>query len=421
MKNQTLKLFQIAYLLIFTLIIVYFNFIVDFDFGDDVRSKGEVLSWDLLVHYYNSWTSRIIPAFFQFYMVHHPGIFRITNSVIMVLTPIATWVLIDKNKKLGNLTLIVMLFLFYDYSKLRSAGIITTYTNYYWNLFANILYYICIRRCLNASRLFSIDLIFAVTVGVIACQMELAALANLIILCIFFIFEYTKKRTVNKRILFLVLVPFLSVLFIITCPGNFNRSVAENTWFPEFSSYSFVYKLYLGLSDTFLHYFNNKYYLLMIFLGALSVSVIQNNLSTSYVFLSLFCLAGVLFVRNSSDLIVRFSNVSNVKPYLFLMFLMCFCCFVLFIIYKIYENNVSVFLLLTLVLLIGLMTRVAIGFTPTLYVPRTRTFTYCDYALLVVTYYIIKSSKSDLDELSPVFLTFLAYPYFISDLFTTSY
>ena len=416
MKTLTIKQFQIINLIIFSVIVCYFNFIAEFNFGDDVPSKSRPLNLDSIINAYLTWTGRIVPTILQFFLSQHPLVFRIANSMIMIGMPVATWILVDKNKKLSNLTLIVLLFMLYDYVEMRTAGLITTYSTYYWNLFANVLFYISIRHYLKSSNILSLDLVLAVFVGLIACQMEVASLINTMIFGALFVADYYKNRVLNKKILLLMLVPLLSLVFFLTCPGTHNRGVAETiTWLPEFSSYTMPYKLYLGLSETLLYYFNSKSILLMLFLGALLVNVVKKELSLSYLFIVLFCLAGYFIVRNS-DLILKFSNITKTKPYVFLVFLLCFCVFVMLIICKLFETKLDVLLLLNGILLLGFLTRVIMGFSPTLYASSTRTYMYCDFSILVVTYYLLKQSETNLDELCPIFLTFFAYPYFIDKL-----
>ena len=149
MKTLTIKQFQIINLIIFSVIVCYFNFTAEFNFGDDVPSKSRPLNLDLIINAYLTWTGRIVPAILQFFLSQHPLVFRIANSMIMIGMPVATWILVDKNKKLSNLTLIVLLFMLYDYVEMRTAGLITTYSTYYWNLFANVLFYISIRHYLK--------------------------------------------------------------------------------------------------------------------------------------------------------------------------------------------------------------------------------------------------------------------------------
>lgn len=418
MKTLALKRFQIINLIIFSLIIVYFNYSIDFNYGDDVWAKSQVLNLDGIIGLYMGWSGRVVAYIFQIFMIHNPAIFRILNSIIMIATPIAAWMLLDKDKKLGSLTLVILLFLLYHYGEMREAGLITTYVTYYWTLFANILFYLAIRSYLKAEKFLSFSLVIVLFTGVIACNTEIGAFVNGIILFIILFVNYSKYKTVNSKIVLLMLIPVLFLLFFLICPGLHIRTASETiTWLPEFSSFTIVHKLYLGFAETLLYYFNSKSIILMIFLGSLLVSVIKNDLPISYIFLSLFGLIGFIIARNPDKLIINFASVSNEKAYLFLTFLLCFCSFVFLVISRLYEKNKQILLLVSFILILGLLTRILMGFSPTLYASGFRTFMYCDFALLGAIYYILKYSKTNLDELSPIFLTFFAYPYCIGNLF----
>ena len=420
MKTLALKRFQILNLIIFALILAYFNFTVDFNYGDDIWASSQTLSVDGAIGLYRSWSGRVIAYVFQIFLIHNTVLFRILNTMIMLGMPITVWMLVDRNKKLGNLTLIVLLFMLYDYREMRTAGLVTTYITYYWTLFFNILFYLAAVHYLKSGRTVSFSLAIALVTGIIACNSELGALVNTLIFFVLMIARYRSNGSVDRRIIFLTLIPLFSILFFLTCPGLPLRSAAETVrWLPEFSSYTMPHKLYLGFAETLLYYFSGKTIVLMVFCGGLLVSVVKKGLPISYLFLCMFCLAGFIIVaRVHKDLIVNFANVSNVNAYLFLMFLLCFCCFVVLILYKLFENNLKTFLLVVFILLIGLATRGVMGFSPTLYASQSRTFMYCDFAVLAAAYYVLKYSETDLDELCPIFLAFMAYPYFVNSLFS---
>ena len=95
MKTLALKRFQIINLIIFSLIIVYFNYSIDFNYGDDVWAKSQVLNLDGIIGLYMGWSGRVVAYIFQIFMIHNPAIFRILNSIIMIATPIAAWMLLD--------------------------------------------------------------------------------------------------------------------------------------------------------------------------------------------------------------------------------------------------------------------------------------------------------------------------------------
>jgi hypothetical protein len=349
-------------------------------------------------------------------MAHNPEVFRIANSLIMIAMPVVTWLLVDRYRKLSNLSLLVTLFLFYDYNEMRTAGYIATYITYYWSLFANILFFIVIRRYLAADKILSVDLVYAVLLGIFVCNSEIGACFNTVILLAILAVRYRSRGAIiDWRVLILLLISVLSIIFFLTCPGLHNRNFQETYhWLPEFSSYSTVYKLYLGFSETLLYYFSTGKVILLLFLSALLVSAVTKGINVAYYFI-FFSLAGFILPVHSKDLIIKFSNVSNIDAYIFFAVLLCFVFFVLLMICRIFKDSAGMQLLLFFVLTLGLLTRVMMGFSPTLYASSTRTYMYCDFSILIAVYYIMKESKTDINELCP-FLALFAYPYFIGNL-----
>lgn len=425
MNSQALKRFQIINLIIFSSVLVYFNFTIDLNFGDDVWAGQQALNIDSIIGLYSNWSGRVIAFIFQIFLIHNPVIFRILNSIIMIGMPIAIWCLLDRNKKLGNLTLIVLLAMLYDYKEMRTAGILTTYVTYFWSLFFNIMFYLAVSHYLKSGRILSVSLAVAIVTGIIACNSELGALLNTIIFFIILFVSYRSYKKLCIRIVFLTLIPFLSILYFFTCPGLPIRSAAETvTWLPEFSSYTLPHKVYLGFAETLLYYFSGKTVILMIFCGALLASAIKKRLPLPYLIIGFFSLIGFVIDHHQvggGKLIVSFSNIPHKSAYFFLTFLLCFCCFVIMLLHKLFEDNLKTFILVIAILLLGFATRGVMGFSPTLYASNTRTFMYCDFAILAATYYIIKYSITNFAKLSPVILTFIAfigaYPYFIGNLF----
>jgi len=410
------KEFQVINIIVFILAIIYFNFTIEFNFGDDVGLRRSTLNLNTLMGLYLNWSGRVLDRILLIFMAHNPCIFRVLNSLVMIAMPVATWLLIDRSKKLSNLTLFVIMFMLYDYKEMRGAGIIATYITYYWSLLANILFYIILRRCLAANKILSLDFILAVIICIFVCNSEIGALFNAIILFALLALPYCHDRTVNRKILFLLVISILSIIFFLTCPGLHNRSVLETIrWLPDFSSYTIVYKLYLGFAETLFYYFSNKTVLLLFFLSVILVVAVHKGINVAY--LMLFCITGLLFQRYAGNIIIKFSNISNPRAYVFLAVLVCFSCFILLTIRRIFKDNIKMFWLLSFILSIGLVTRLVMGFSPTLYASGTRTYMYCDFAILVSAYYILKESKTDLAESCPALLALFAYPYFISNLF----
>lgn len=409
------KEFQIINLIIFSVAILYFNFTVNFNYGDDVGLRSQILNLNTLVQLYLNWSGRVLDRVLLIFMAHNPEVFRIANSLIMIAMPVVTWLLVDIDRKLSNLTLLVMLFLFYDYKEMRTAGFIATYITYYWSLFANILFFIVIRRCLAADKLLSMDLVYAVLLGIFVCNSEIGACFNTVILLAIFAARYRSRAIIDWKVLILLLISVLSIIFFLTCPGLHKRSFIETFhWLPEFSSYSTVYKLYLGFSETLLYYFSTGKVILVLFLSALLVSAVNRGVNVAYFIL--VCLAGFVLPVYSKNLIIKFSNVSNIDAYIFFAVLLCFAFFVLLMICRIFKDSAG--MLLVFVLTLGFLTRVMMGFSPTLYASSTRTYMYCDFTILIAAYYIMKESKTDISELCPVFLALFAYPYFIGNLIT---
>lgn len=74
----------------------------------------------------------------------------------------------------------------------------------------------------------------------------------------FLLYRIVKNRRLTKNdsyIIISVLICAASLVFILTCPGNNRRFIAEiNSWFPQYTSLSFFEKLQLGVLTIFTYY-----------------------------------------------------------------------------------------------------------------------------------------------------------------------
>ena len=176
---------QIINLLLFSLLILYFNYAAGLSNFDDGWAESQGISWDSVANLYRWWSGRVIAYVLQVFMIHHTLVFRIMNSAVMIAMPFLTWILLDRSRKLRNLTVCVLLFLLYDYTEMRTAGIVTTYVTYYWGLLANILFYIFLRQYLKADSGINAHLFTAIAAGIIAFNSEIGSLLNTAILSAF--------------------------------------------------------------------------------------------------------------------------------------------------------------------------------------------------------------------------------------------
>ncbi|MFR5190739.1 MAG: hypothetical protein ACLTEH_05855, partial [Clostridia bacterium] len=74
------------------------------------------------------------------------------------------------------------------------------------------------------------------------------------------------------------LIAILSLLFIMTCPGNKQRSLEETQrWYPEYASFQVIEKMQLGLTATMKPLVLHINWLFILFTGLLWIGVCKSR------------------------------------------------------------------------------------------------------------------------------------------------
>jgi len=231
------------------------------------------------------------------------------------------------------------------------------------------------------------------------------------------------------------------LIFIFTCPGNELRVAAETAkWYPEFANFGLMQKLYLGLVPTFgllfeekiifpLFYVilcacaslktDNKYlkyflYLNIIFMAFLAVfktcmdiAHLQDSLgamgSMSRI-IKIPIVAGILGLfktvvgflpglENTMHLLTYegIPNQINIYTVLLCIYLLLSSCFLLF---KVYGKN---YLLPVFLFIGGFLSRLIMGFTPTVFVSGYRAMFFF-YAILIMLILMLIKLLCDEDK-----------------------
>ena len=291
------------------------------------------------LHRYFTWSSRLL-------IESATLLFSVHEKIFLVVTVIASYFLLIPSKKLiPSLPLLPALIIFFSLpaSEFLSAGSIPTYTNYIF----------------PASFLF---------------------------------FSLYYRYSDNLAVRFL---SFMGILSAKISPGNavrFTKEVA--TWFPNYTRLNIFQKLSLGILETadgLLSVSFSFVFLLLIILIVLSVYK-KNFLSLSFsvfIFLSilsqklewrnpLFTLSGLSkIVRESGTFKVNIANF-GVLIYNILLFFM-----LTYIIWSV--TNSTNKLWLSYLFVIGILARLIISFSPTLYASGTRTYLPVMISIFVIT------------------------------------
>ena len=380
------------------------------NFNDDVWFKNIIgTEYKNIFEYipirYNTWSSRLVIESILIYLLACPNIIWCVMDSLIIMLIIYSIDYLFKNNK--NYMLIFLIILLYPLHEMKSAGWYATTLNYLWPLALGLFSLIPIKNKIIEKKekrymypLYILSIIFA-------CNQEQMCAVILSFYIIFDIYLY-KKGKLNKFLLIQTLISLISIIFILTCPGNNERSIIETTtWYPSYESFNILKKISLGIISTF--YFLNYRFnfvvlvLLLLFpiISVLNKTKITNKIISLipiliYILSSLSVLNIDVYIVNLFEKIKIFKDpVSDIylnKTLIFSLFIsLIFFITILINICTIFKSNKKI--LISLIYLAGLATRLIMSFSPTLYASSMRTFIFFDFSLIIIIYFLLDSLK----------------------------
>jgi len=381
--------------------------------GDDIYFADNIngiFDGEFLKARYLGWSSRLIIEFFIGLFLHLPSIlWRILNPFIIVLLGLAlSKLFVTYEKRLSNWFIVFLLFL-YPFREIFTGGWITISLNYVWPLTFGFSALVVLKKIIQAKNirvyeyiLSGLSLLFAANqeiMGAILLLIYLAAGGYLIY---------------KKRLHWFVVVSFaiclLGLLFIFTAPGNSVRALTEaRKFFVDFPYLSLIERLEIGLSATLAQYFFNFSFLFFIFTLLLFLAVSHKHDGIFFKAYALVPLFTLLLFGNSIHSIVdplfpylatvgpdiskygliTLGNFTRIQSYIPLFLLYTSLLTIFGSLYIIFENT-WLSLLSIGTLLLGLLSRMVMAFSPTIFASGLRTYFLLFAAILICSILIFE-------------------------------
>lgn len=317
--------------------------------------------------------------------------------------------------------MLVFMILAYPLNKMASAGWAATTVNYMWPLATGLFALIPIRKIWDGEKikpyqyaLYSIALIFAGNVE-ISCAILVGAYV------LFTSLYMLKNKKVHPYMIVQTLIIVSSLIFILTCPGNYERNSDEiSNLFKDMNMLSFLDKVGLGFTSTmgliigkgnviyalftmliaiyiFSNYKDETLYKIIAIIPFLSIilmyylSPITDNMFHFVVsFRKLVSTEAVILSPSASN------NMLYVVPIVFSFVNFISIGLSLLLIFKKLNNNIAL-----IVFLAGLASRLLMGFSPTIFSSGERTMIFFEFSMIIDSILIWqelikKNDKSDI-------------------------
>lgn len=407
--KEYLKTHQwILYLVVF-IIAVFFHLNQQLGVYDDVffqQKSSELGIINFVSMRYNVWTSRLIIEALMIILLQLPSIvWIISDSLMYVIVYYSLSKMFNNSKSTAINCLILLLIFLVPFSYFGTAGWYATTTNYLWPLALGLYsLLICMER-FREKNVSTLKYFFVFISIIYATNQEQVCALILGYLILFNLVYYFKNKKLSRLYISLFIISIIMLVFHMTCPGNQMRTISEiNTWFPGFKNLTMLEKAVLGYIGVFSSLFTNKNIIFVLFLCLMPICVILYKGKKIDLVISILPICEILFIYISSKLVTipYIGNLYNyVKIYAnkidtvdfstesFICIIILSTVFLFSIIYIItkYTNN---FLMKNVILISGILSKMILGFSPTVFVSGVRTSIYLYYAILIIILLILQ-------------------------------
>ena len=365
---------------------------------------------------YAQWSSRVLIDIIITLLSHnmHMILFGFLNVSFVILLYLSTLRLMHYR----HIELTTLLFLTYPVVYMGTAGWMATFINYLWPLASAVFSLLALQSMYEKKKMAISTGTFFILAEIFACDFETLAVFYAVILVWFTIAMAVQKKFTGKRVAYtsvMYAVCTISIVIAAVCPGNKARVLSNTTTAMKyFPSLSFADKAASGINATF-STLTDRSMLYLIFSLMLFIMTLSRKEKPAW----LLYVSGIPFTAGVVRTVLKplisaclpeysdfFDDMDNFRvdamnfdrpaSYLPLIFYMViFASIVILYLYS--SDDVMTSFEYIAVFTGGMLTRIAMGFSPTLYYSTERTFIFLDMTFIWLT---VKGYDSCHEEIS---------------------
>lgn len=363
--------------------------------GDDATNRHIKMEQTLTgifntdIHMFWTWSSRIFinPLMFIFTNIVPKWIFSLITALLII--NIINW--LDNKHNNKALIIIILAMALFPFVELSTAGYVATTVTYLWPI--SLL-------CLGLTCLNHHQITWKILAGfcfLLALNNEQLCLLTTIYLAYYLILHHNKIKQ-----LMTLLIPWLiNFCLFFFAPGNQARKISETKrWLPAFSHYNIIDKLDLGAITTIQHYLFSLSPLIIV--TSIVLLTINHQKHPIIAWLPIATITLTSLIAALATVPLQF--VATINPTIDKTVIITYLLGLVWLTSSmILINNRD----LNMLLIAGLMSRIALGFSPTIYASSTRTFIFCDAIIIYILITLIKKHLID-DQNTVILLSLFA-------------
>lgn len=412
---------QNSVFIIFLIIIAVLSFVkfakIDGDSGYFGAVELDKLA-DFTAMRYQTWTSRNIIEAILVISCHFPMLFALANVFFCGVLYKSVYGVTKKKTDSRQLEFIVATSILASLipAALNSAGYIPTIINYLWPVSALTYVIYILKQLATRQKLLLRQYVFAVLAVIFGANSEQCAalLFGAVIVSLGYLIYLRKKKgfKLPKFIFVLFTISIASLIHIATCPGNAQRIIIETeVHFPDFAKLGFFNKILLGFSDIVTDMFAvvHPFYIAALLILGIAIIVakksIKNKLARIALALLSFTLSGALlfeyYYHNATGdfLLTRIPHFAEHGDSLryqlsMLAFVIVLVGYLIYCFYILGKKKLFPAAVLGVFLIAGVLSKVIIGFSPSIFDSAFRTTTSLYIALVFIFCMLFSERKT---------------------------
>lgn len=377
-----------------------------YKFGDDVGAmhvEGGISDyWEKSVYYYNHWSSRIFVNFVVLFLTDNPfKLWALLMGGSMFLMLLSLHELCGAKSNIAPM-LIVSIVLLYPYEQMSVVGWIATATTYFVPMAFTMAALVPIKWIWEGRKIYPAEFIVFVVCMLYGGNSEQNTIILIGLYVLSFVLFLVTKKTNIYHVLLMVL-SFVNLYIIYRAPGNLERYEVETRFNnPEYGMLQFSDKLENGYTWTmgFLYYENNYFVPVIALLLFLCVLLRYKNI---FLRLLAFVPAAVTVLGAANRLLhlgipflpsdyafgfvhpLRIWDTSVFWQFMLISVVTVLLAIEIVILSKSYFTMGAALCMI----LLGMTSRMAIMFSPTLYISGLRTCLPFSFCLMVASLLVI--------------------------------
>ena len=388
--------------------------------GDDIVNlawaEKETASgiWQRTQDLYLTWSSRQLINFVLYFLTGRNQILFalfMGISLFVLLTAISELFVTD-DKRQSN-TIVAGLVMLYPFTELGSAGFIATMTTYLSPIAFGMMALVPIRRILGRERLCWYEMLGYCACLIFGANNEQMMIVILSVYTVFIGYSLF-TRTFSGEAFLLWVLSVASCIHILTCPGNYARRFVEMRYIPFFGMFNMIDKLEIGFATTLQWMVVENHVLIICICLLLTYLIKAKYKNVGFTFISILPLGIVTaFHRQLSILTERFIPLGAVvaqpidlyglvteanrggidafvKFAVFAVFML-----ILMVEFVLVSNSVRDLVISGALLIPGFVSRLAIGFSPSVYISGYRTCSIMGFCLIGCVLYAYFSAERE--------------------------